>query len=89
MEDTELLVGSRVQVTGYGPFRRLSGTILMVDTIPTDLEEPFCFYLIALEEANINEPVWFTDDEVELVSELPPSPHSTGNVNNSWAEYKT
>jgi hypothetical protein len=46
----------------------------MVDTIPADLEEPLCFYLIALEGALIKEPVWFADDEIELVAE--PLPNS-------------
>ena len=35
--------GSLVQVTNYGPFRGLNGTIQTVDTISDDREEPFCF----------------------------------------------
>jgi hypothetical protein len=41
--------GSLVQVTNYSPFRGLNGTIQTVDTISDDHEEPFCFYLVALQ----------------------------------------
>ena len=41
--------GNQVCVTSYGPFRGLRGTILAVDQIVDDLEDPFCFYLVALE----------------------------------------
>ncbi len=63
-------VGSRVRVTGYSPFRGLRGTILTVDTISAELEEPFCFYQIELEGAYIKEPIWFEFDEVELVTAI-------------------
>ena len=68
---TVFAVGSRVYVTGYSPFRGLRGTIQAVNTIAIDLEEPFCFYLIALEGTHIQEPIWFEYNEVELVA--PPS----------------
>jgi hypothetical protein len=61
-------IGSRVRVTSYSPFRGLRGTIRAVDTIAADLEEPFCFYLIALEGVYMKEPLWFEYDEVELVA---------------------
>jgi hypothetical protein len=35
--------------------------------IDIDLDEPFCFYLIALEGAHLKEPMWFEYHEVELV----------------------
>ena len=60
-------VGSRVRVTSYSPFRGLRGTIRAIDMIAADLDEPFCFYQIALEGAYIQEPIWFECDEVELV----------------------
>ncbi len=60
--------GSLVQVTSYGPFRGLNGTIQKVDTISDDIEEPFCFYLVALEGTQIKEPMWFEYDEVELIT---------------------
>jgi hypothetical protein len=60
-----LQVGSRVRVTSYGPFRELRGTIHAVDTIPADLKEPFCFYLVALDGTYSKEPIWFDYCEVE------------------------
>ena len=63
-------VGSRVRVTSYSPFRGLRGTILTVDTISAELEEPFCFYQIELEGAYIKEPIWFEFDEVELLTAM-------------------
>jgi hypothetical protein len=65
---TALRVGSRVQVTSYSPFRGLRGTIRTVDMIAADLEEPFGFYLVALEGAPDKEPMWFESDEVEAVA---------------------
>ncbi len=64
-----LQVDSRVRVTSYGPFRGLRGTIRSVDTIPSDPEELFCFYLVALEGAYIKEPMWFEYHEVEVVTQ--------------------
>jgi hypothetical protein len=61
-------VGSRVHVTSYGPFRGLRGTIRTVDTIASDLMEPFCFYLVAVEGAQIQEPIWFEHHEVEEIT---------------------
>ena len=63
-------VGSRVRVTSYSPFRGLRGTILTVDTISAELEEPFCFYHIELEGAYIKGPIWFEFDEVELLTAM-------------------
>ena len=60
--------GSLVRITSYSPFRGLRGTIRRVDTIATELEEPFCFYLIGLEGVQMKEPLWFEYDEVELVA---------------------
>lgn len=59
--------GQRVCVTSYGPFRGLKGTIRIVDTIANEAES-FCFYLIDLEGAQTNEPIWFEYEEVESVS---------------------
>jgi hypothetical protein len=36
--------------------------------IDIDLEEPFCFYLIALEGVQLKEPIWFEYTEVELLT---------------------
>jgi len=61
-------IGSRVRVTNYSPFRGLKGTILTIHMIATALEEPFCFYLIALEGVQLKEPIWFEYTEVELIT---------------------
>jgi hypothetical protein len=67
MEQSVFPTGNRVRVTSYGPFRGLEGTIQRVDTLADDLEDPFCFYLIALQGATIQEPIWFEYDEVECI----------------------
>jgi hypothetical protein len=73
-----LQVGSRIRVTSYGPFRGLKGTIKTVDTIIADFEEPFCFYLVALDGAYIQEPIWFEYHEVEGIDPLVASLHKRG-----------
>jgi hypothetical protein len=84
MSTTAFPIGNRVGVTSYGPFRGLEGTIRTVDRIADDLEEPFCFYLVALEGAAIAEPVWFESQEVELIGlpsvALQPQAELTGTV---------
>ena len=67
-EQTIYPSGSLVHVTSYSPFRGLNGTIQSVDTIADDREEPFCFYLVALEGVQFKEPMWFEHDEVELIT---------------------
>ena len=67
MRSTPLQIGSRVHVISYSPFRGLRGTVRMIDEIPSS-DEPFCFYLITLERAQVEEPIWFEYDEVELVT---------------------
>ena len=68
-----LPVGSLVEVTSYGPFRGLKGTVQVVNTIADETEELFCFYLVALEGTHIQEPIWFEHHEVE-VAEVVASP---------------
>jgi hypothetical protein len=63
-----LPVGSRMRVTSYGPFREQWGTVLDVHTIAADLEEPFCYYLIALDSGQRKEPIWFDYSEVEPIT---------------------
>ena len=63
-----LPIGSRVRVTSYGPFREHWGTVCDVHTIAADLEEPFCFYLIAFDSGQMKEPIWFEYSEVELIT---------------------
>ena len=57
---------SRVYVLSYGPFRGQKGTILKVDSIPY-LDEPFCFYHVALDGTQTGIPIWFEHDEIKLV----------------------
>ena len=61
-------IGSRVRVANYSPFRGLKGTICAVNMIDIDLDEPFCFYLIAIEGVQLKEPIWFEYTEVELIT---------------------
>jgi hypothetical protein len=68
MEQNIYAPGSPVKVTSYSPFQGLNGTIQTVDTISDDREEPFCFYLVDLEQSQIKEPIWFEYDEVELIT---------------------
>ena len=67
MENHAFAEGSRVRVISYSPFRGLKGTIRIVHCI-APLEEPFCFYQIALEGAQVKEPIWFAYEEVELLA---------------------
>ena len=60
--------GSLVRITSYSPFRGLKGTIRIVDTITSDLEEPFCFYLVDLDGAWMKEPIWFEYTEMEAIT---------------------
>jgi hypothetical protein len=55
-------------VANYSPFRGLKGTILTIHMIAAALDEPFCFYLVALEGVQTAEPMWFEYHEVELVA---------------------
>ena len=59
--------GSRVRVVSYSPFRGLKGTVRIVHRI-APLDEPFCFYQIELEGAQVKEPIWFAYEEVELLA---------------------
>ena len=61
-------IGSRVQVTNYSPWRGLRGTVLTIHMIAEPLDEPFCFYLVALDEGQLQEPIWFEYTEVELLT---------------------
>ena len=71
---TPLPFGNQVRITSHGPCRGLHGTILQIDRILDDLEEPFCFYLVALEKAIFAEALWFEHHEVEFIGTPPASP---------------
>lgn len=68
MMDNVLRIGERIRIVSYGPFRGLRGTIGTVNTISSGSDKPLCFYLVKLEGAHIQEPIWFECDEVEVVS---------------------
>ena len=73
-------VGSGVRIMSYGPFRGLRGTVHII--FSPDPQEPLCFYFVALEGAQLKEPVWFEYDELELICAplvaLPASEYSLG-----------
>ena len=52
--------------------RPIPGTVRDVHTIAAELEEPFCFYLIAFDNGQRKEPIWFDYSEVELISRFIP-----------------
>src|SRR6266478_5518737 len=75
MPTNVLRVDSLVDVvTSNGPFRGLRGAILQVDTIEALPDEPFGFYLVALEGIQIKDPVWFECEEVEPATPLSVAP---------------
>ena len=80
MHNNVLPVGSLVDVTSYGPFRGLKGTVQTVKTIADEAEEPVCFYLVALEATQVQEPIWFEHHEVEA-AEVVASPLVDLSVN--------
>jgi len=80
MQNNVLPVGSLVDVTSYGPFRGLKGTVQTVSTIADEAEEPFCFYLVDLEATQVQEPIWFEHHEVEA-AEVVASPLVDLSVN--------
>jgi len=61
-------IGSRVRVANDSPFRGLEGTILTINMIAAPGEPTSCFYLVALDRAHLQEPLWFEYQEVELVA---------------------
>jgi len=64
MENDVFAIGNHVQISSYGPFRGLRGTIQTIHCLPP-LEEPLCFYHIALEGTHLKEAIWFSEEEVQ------------------------
>ena len=60
-------IGSRVRVAHGSPFRGRKGTILAIHMIATPGEPILCFYLVALDGTQLQEPLWFEYQEVALV----------------------
>jgi hypothetical protein len=67
MHNEQLQVGNRIRITGYSPFRGLAGSIQSLDVID-DTEDSLCFYLVNLEYAYSESPLWFLNDEIESIS---------------------
>jgi len=68
MKFNVLGVGSLVYVTCYGPCWGLKGIVRAVDAIAlADAQEPLYFYLVALHEGQMREPLWFVHDHVAEV----------------------
>jgi hypothetical protein len=69
MEQSVLTVGSLIYVTSYGPCWGFRETIRAVDTIifADAQEHPLHFYLVAMQEGQIKEPLWLVDDDVAAV----------------------
>lgn len=70
MNQTILQVGNRVHVSGYSPFRGLTGTVQSVQSVEmkAEYDGPLYFYLVKLEGERGREALWFLDDEVESIS---------------------
>jgi hypothetical protein len=66
MESNVLAIGNLVYVTCYGPCWGLRGIIRDIDVISLSdaQEDPLYFYLVALHEGEVKEPVWFIHDDV-------------------------
>ena len=67
MEEYVIPIGSLVRVANNSPLRGLKGTIIAINMIATPGEPTFCFYKIALDGTQLQEPLWFEYHEVELV----------------------
>ncbi len=58
--------GSGVRIMSYGPFRGLRGTIHTI--FSPDPQEPLCFYFVALEGAQLKEPIMSHFSQQSLLS---------------------
>ena len=67
MEEDLFPIGSWVCVVNESPLKGRKGTILAIHMIATPGEPTFCFYLVALDGTQLQEPLWFEYHEVELV----------------------
>ncbi len=67
LEEDVFPIRSRVYVANGSAFRGRKGTILGIHMIATPGEPTFCFYLVALDGTQLQEPLWFDYQEVALV----------------------
>jgi hypothetical protein len=61
-------IGSRVCVANESPLKGRKGTILGIHMIAAPGEPTFCFYLVALDGTQLQDPLWFDCQEVALVA---------------------
>jgi hypothetical protein len=79
MESNVLAAGSPVYVTCHSPYWGIRGIVLAVDIIAlADTQECMYFYLVALHDGQLKEPLWLVHDDVaemegENVSQWRPS----------------
>ena len=66
LEEDVLPLGSRVFVVNNSPFRGCKGTILAIHMTATPGKPTCCFYLVALDEVHLQNPLWFQYKEVAL-----------------------
>lgn len=57
-------IGTLVSINSYGPYFGCAGTIRGVEVIDADGKDPLPFYLVALHEDYVKEPLWFEHDAV-------------------------
>jgi hypothetical protein len=68
MEFNILAAGSLVYVTCHGPYWGLRGIVRAVDVIAlADAQESMCFYLVALQDSQVKEPLWLVHDDIAAV----------------------
>lgn len=70
MNSDDCARGRRVRITNESPFRGSRGTIQCVHPLGGEGDEdPFCWYLIALDL--LQEPLWFEQIDIEILDLLP------------------
>ena len=86
MKSNALPVDTLVYVTCYGPYWGFRGIIRAVDVIAlADAQDSMYFYLVALEDGRMKEPLWLVHDDVaevmgENVSQWRPSKKEPSRV---------
>lgn len=67
MDEDVFPLGSWVCVVNDSPLKGSKGTILAFRMTATPGEPTNCLYLVALDEAYLQEPQWFKSEKVALV----------------------
>lgn len=82
--EAHFTVGSLVCVTCYGPYRGLKGIIWAIDVV----DPSSCFYLVALLEGQMKEPLWLLQDDIAAVEgENPDEIHSRSRGKHALLQY--